>query len=255
MPHSINTRKTRIRNLDISYLSGGRGDPLLVIHGGGEGADAWMNNARELAKYYTVYIPNLPGFGESQAMEGDFDVAHFVSFIDDFADNLGLKRFHLVGHSIGAGIALRYALKSPQNVFRLVLISSVCLGREVAFWINILVSAGMAVLKAVSWMARLFFKPLLRQLLGIRLKLNLGLSMSDWRGQTTVLLDRLSGLMVPTLVVWGGKDPVVPARHAFAAAAAIPNCQVHIFKGCGHSVYREKLREFSQLLTDFLKPR
>jgi len=57
---------------------------------------------------------------------------------------------------------------------------------------------------------------------------------------------------VPTLVVWGGKDPIVPARQAYAAAELIPDCQVKIFEDSGHSVYRDKLAEFSQVLTKFL---
>ncbi len=81
---------------------------------------------------------------------------------------------------------------------------------------------------------------------------NLGRYISTFREQTTVLLNRLSEVMVPTLVVWGAKDPIIPARQAYRAAALIPDCRVKVFAGRGHSVYRDKLGEFSSLLTDFL---
>jgi 4,5:9,10-diseco-3-hydroxy-5,9,17-trioxoandrosta-1(10),2-diene-4-oate hydrolase len=57
---------------------------------------------------------------------------------------------------------------------------------------------------------------------------------------------------MPTLLVWGSKDNVVPAAHAYVAAELIPDCQLHVFKGCGHSVYKQRVEEFSELLTRFL---
>ncbi len=262
MSCGIHSKKIRVGKLDISYLAGGQGEPLVVIHGGGEGAIGWLKNAKELARHYSIYIPDLPGFGESQPINDSFDVGNFVNFIDDFSSNLGLKRFHLMGHSMGAGIALRYALRSPGKISRLVLISSLCLGKDIALWVRFLASPtfcksvgriGIGVLKAVSWLAKFFFTPFISPL--PKIKLDMGMSISTLHGQTTILISRLSELMMPTLVVWGGKDPIVPARHAYAAASVIPNCQVRIFEDCGHSVYRERLKEFCQLLTDFLKKR
>ena len=72
------------------------------------------------------------------------------------------------------------------------------------------------------------------------------------KGQTTVLVNRLSELLMPTLLVWGDKDPIVPVRHAYLAAERIPNCQVRIFQDSGHSVYRQRIREFSDVLVRFL---
>ena len=67
-----------------------------------------------------------------------------------------------------------------------------------------------------------------------------------------VLLNRLSEIVMPTLLIWGARDGIVPARHAYAAARVIPECKLHVFEGCGHSVYKQKVQEFSQLLVDFL---
>jgi pimeloyl-ACP methyl ester carboxylesterase len=72
------------------------------------------------------------------------------------------------------------------------------------------------------------------------------------KGQTTVLANQLSELLMPTLLVWGGKDTIVPVRHAILAAERIPNCQVRVFQHSGHSVYRHRIREFSDLMVRFL---
>ncbi|NIQ74834.1 MAG: alpha/beta fold hydrolase, partial [Phycisphaerae bacterium] len=85
----------------------------------------------ELSKYYTVYVPDLPGFGRSQPMDGDCHIPELVEFVDDFSDELGLEKFHLIGHSLGGGIALSYVLRFPHKIMKLVLVSSMFLGREV----------------------------------------------------------------------------------------------------------------------------
>jgi pimeloyl-ACP methyl ester carboxylesterase len=67
-----------------------------------------------------------------------------------------------------------------------------------------------------------------------------------------VLESRLAEVNVPTLVVWGAKDPVVPVRQAYAAARVIPDCQVKVFKNRGHNVHRDELKQFSSILKRFL---
>jgi pimeloyl-ACP methyl ester carboxylesterase len=166
-----------------------------------------------------------------------------------------------MGHSIGGGIALHYALRFPQKVKGLVLVSSWCLGIEAALWVRLLSrpafcrsigEASIAILKAVKWLARIFYAPFKFANPPTRLKMEMGKTMMTLKGQTTVLLNQLPELTVPTLLVWGAGDRIVPAIHAYAAAELIPNCQLHIFERCGHSVYKDRTRELSQLLTKFL---
>jgi pimeloyl-ACP methyl ester carboxylesterase len=233
----------------------------VIIHGGGDGARAWLKNAEELSKYYSVYIPDLPGFGHSQSANDRFHLPEYVAFIEDFSSTLGIERFHLMGHSIGGGIALHYALKFPQKIRGLVLVSSWCLGIEAALWVRLLShpalcrylgEAGIAVSKGVKWLARLFYAPFRFANPITRVKMDMGKTMITLRGQTTVLQDRLCELTMPTLVVWGDGDRIVPATHAYVAAELIPDCQLRIFEGCGHNVYKQRVEEFSQLLARFL---
>jgi pimeloyl-ACP methyl ester carboxylesterase len=76
--------------------------------------------------------------------------------------------------------------------------------------------------------------------------------MATLKEQTTVLVNQLSELTMPTLLVWGANDSIVPVNHAYAAARLIPDCQLRVFNGCGHPVYKQKAKEFSHLLTGFL---
>lgn len=255
----IRSKQTKVGELDIHYLTGGQGYPLVIIHGGGEGAKSWLQNLAELSRHYTVYVPDLPGFGCSQAMGDGSHISDFVEFVKDFSHELGLKRFHLMGHSIGGGIALHYALRFPHEIKSLVLVDSLCLGKEIALWIRFvsslgscLVQAALAVLKAVRWLIRIFFTrfEFVAPILPVRIIM--GMNMTSFRGQNTVLMNRLSELIMPTLLVWGGKDTIIPASHAYAASELIPRCHLHVFQDCGHSVYKQKVREFSQLLTGFL---
>jgi len=261
MVNKIHSKQTKVGKLDIHYLTGGQGDPLVVIHGGGAGARAWLQSLEEFSRYYTVYVPDLPGFGRSQPMADSFHISDFVEFLRGFSHDLELKRFHLIGHSIGGGIALHYALKFPHEVEKLVLVNSMFLGKEIALWIRFLSSpvfcqsvgeAALAILKAVGWLVSLFFTPFEFVSPLSRVRIDLGKSITTLRGQTTVLLNRLSELVMPTLLVWGAKDSIVPVSHAYAAAQLIPDCQLHIFECCGHSIHTQKIQEFSQLLVGFL---
>jgi len=261
MVNNIHSQQIKVGKLDIHYLTGGCGDPLVVIHGGGNGAEGWLQNVTELGEHYRIYVPDLPGFGHSQPTDGDHSMSEFVQFLEDFTHSLGLNRFHLVGHSIGGGIALHYALKFPYKIGKLVLVSSMCLGKEVALWIRVLSSfffwplgvAAVAILKAVKWLVNLVYAPFKFVNPLPQAKVNLGKSITTLEEQATALMDQLSELIMPTLLVWGAKDSIVPVSHAYAAARLIPDCQLHVFEGCGNSVYKQKVQEFSQLLTKFLR--
>ena len=169
MSGKIRSKTTKVGELDIRYFTGGEGDPLIIIHGGADGAKSWIQNAKELSHHHQVYIPDLPGFGRSQSSDEKFDLSELAGFVEEFSQSVGLKRFHLLGHSLGGGIVLHYALKFPHRLERLILVSSLCLGKEIAIWARFLSSsaflntvgeASLAIFKAVRWLIRSFHTPL-----------------------------------------------------------------------------------------------
>jgi len=258
---NLHPASIRVGHLDIHYLTGGEGEPLILIHGGGDSSRAWLQNAAELSRYYQVYLPDLPGFGRNKAIDEDFALSSYVTFVEDFSRSLGLGHFHLVGHSLGGGIALNYALKFPHRIRRLVLVSSLCLGREIAFWARIFSlpifyriakKTVVSIFRAIGWLVRKLNFPLGKVTPPSLFRMSIGKSIMTVRGQTTVLANQLSELLMPTLLIWGAKDNIVPVCHARLAAERIPDCQVRVFQNSGHSVYRHRIREFSSLLVRFL---
>lgn len=259
--NNIYSRKIKIDGLDVRYYTAGQGDPLVVIHGGGGDARTWLNNIEVLSENYSVYAPDLPGYGGSQPLDGNYYIPELSEFIDDFSAHLELDSFYLVGHSLGGGVALNYALESPHKIKKLVLVSSLCLGREIALWVRLLSipallrsigSLTLAVLKGIKWVLTTSLSPVEFVIPLSPASVYIGGSVTTLKEQTLVLANRLSEIIMPTLLVWGSKDPIVPVRHAYAAAQVIPDCQLKVFENRGHNVHRDELREFSHVLTGFL---
>jgi pimeloyl-ACP methyl ester carboxylesterase len=261
MMNDIYSRKIQVDGRDIHYFTAGQGDPLVVLHGGGGDARTWLNNIAALSENYTVYAPDLPGYGGSQPLDGNYYIPELAKFVGSFSENLELESFHLIGHSLGGGVALNYALESPHKIRKLVLVSSLCLGREIALWVRLLSipavcrslgSAVLAVLRGIKWLVKALLAPAEFVAPLSSASVNLGSSITTFKEQTLVLASRLSEIVMPTLVVWGAKDSIVPVRQAYAAAQLIPDCRLKVFKGRGHNVHRDEISEFSRLLTGFL---
>ncbi|MBN1692368.1 MAG: alpha/beta fold hydrolase [Dehalococcoidales bacterium] len=258
--NNIQSKMIIVNGLDVHYYTAGQGEPLVVIHGGGGDARTWRRNIGVLAEKYTVYAPDLPGYGGSQPLDGKYYVPELSDFVEKFTKSLGLEKFSLVGHSLGGGIALDYALKFPLKITKLVLISSLCLGREIAFWVRFFsLPAFVRSIGAVMNFGFKCVKLLLDHLNPAKYILPLtpagmavGVSISNFHQQTLVLEKQLPEVKMPTLLVWGSRDPVVPVKQAYRAAEVIPDCQVAVFRNSGHNVHREELKKFSSIVTDFL---
>jgi len=257
----ICSKHINVEGHDVRYYTGGEGDPLVVIHGGGGDARTWLGNIEELSSSYTVYAPDLPGFGDSQPLDGNYYIPELTHFLDGFSDNLGLERFHLVGHSLGGGVALNYALHSPHRIKKLVLVSSLCFGSEIALWVRLisvptllrfLGAVTLSVFKGIKWVVKKVLNHVEFVIPFSAASVNIGGSVSTFKKQTMVLADRFSEVLMPTLLVWGAKDGIVPVRQAYAAARIIPDCQLKVFEKRGHNVHRDEVTEFSHVVRGFL---
>jgi pimeloyl-ACP methyl ester carboxylesterase len=257
---NIETKTIKVDGREVLYYQAGQGEPLVVIHGGGGDARTWLSNMEVLAEKYTVFAPDLPGYGGSAPLDGKYYIPELTNFIKRFTERLGLEKFYLMGHSLGGGVALNMALNFPDKIKKLVLIDSLCLGSEIAFWVRlfslpaIIKSVGhvfMAIMSSIKWVAGLLNPA--RYILALSpAAMSVGGSISTFREQTLSLEKRLPEVKMPTLVVWGSRDPVVPVMQAYRAALAIPNCKVKVFEKRGHNVHRDELKEFSSLLSRFL---
>ncbi|MDP9427268.1 MAG: alpha/beta fold hydrolase [Actinomycetota bacterium] len=268
--------------MPIRYLAEGEGPPLILLHGVGENALDWDWVIPALARTHRVYAPDLPGSGGSARPRGDdYSPASFGRFLAAFQDALGVERAAVVGNSLGGLAGLRLALDDPDRVTALVLIAGAGLGRKVSLALRSLALPGYGGL-AVAWGKRppgavqrvlgraalLFGSPrrtpakwlkeqyklarlpgfLEGQLATVRAQVSL-------RGQREILLDRLSSLRVPTLVIWGERDRVLPLDQAREAISRIPDGSLELIPDCGHLPQVERPDHVAQTLVRFLSER
>lgn len=268
--HYIDVNGWRTRYVE----AGKRGPALILLHGLGASLESWYPNVDPLGENFRVFAPDIVYFGKSAKPERDPQHADFVEFTARFMDKLGIERAVLIGNSMGGAIAVRTAIEHPGRVAGLVLVNSAGFGRELAWWLRMrtlidLRPAGTP----PPWLARLglraiFHEPsrvsdeLLEILIRVeqdveslrtaRRVLNIGV---DWRGLKPEMLEQVRDaadkITVPTTIVWGKQDRVVPVRHAFEARRRIPQARLHLFESCGHTPQLEHPAPFNALVRDF----
>jgi pimeloyl-ACP methyl ester carboxylesterase len=184
----------------------------------------------------------------------------------------------VVGQSLGGGVAMQLAYQHPEVVERLVLVCSGGLGREVSWMLRALTLPGAELIMPVLFprflhdrgndVSRVLHERGIRaphvaemwrayaSLTGAENRgafLRTLRSVVDPGGQTVSALDRIylaGGL--PTLIIWGDEDPIIPIEHGHAAHAAIAGSRLEIMEGCGHFPHVEEPRRFVEVLEDFL---
>ena len=269
-------RRIDVDGLPTRYLTAGNdGPPLVLLHGVGDNALDWRWVAPALARSHRVYAPDLPGAGESAKPEdADYSPVFFERFVAAFLDALGIERAAVVGNSLGGLAALRLALSEPERVAALGLVASAGLGRRVNPALRSLSVPGYGRL-ATAWgktrpgaaqralgRAGLVFassRRVPREWLGeqyrlarlpgfLEAQLATVRAQVGLRGQREVLVNRLPDLRMPTLVVWGARDRVVPRSHARGAAARLRRGHLEIFPDCGHLPQVEQPERFASAL-------
>ncbi len=232
-----------IENIDLKigkrqahYLKAGSGPPVVLIHGGASDSNDWAETMTSLSDSYTLYAPDMLGYGLTERDKPGYYLSEFVDFISDFIQTAGLGStpFALVGHSLGGRICLEIALQHPEKVRRLVLIDSVGFAR-LARWGTFLGAAAYGIRKAMR-------KPQPYPRFLIRDGED-----KDWR-----CLDKLKTLKVPTLVIWSSRDPYYPLREAIQAKQLIPGVRFEVFPGYGHAPHAKNRDYFNKLLLSYL---
>lgn len=263
-----------VNGTEIRYLhAGNAGSPVVLLHGGGVDAAhlSWEPTLEALADDHRVFAPDLPGYGGSDAPDAEYSMVYFQEFLDAFLDRLDLDEPSLVGLSVGGGIALGYALRAPERVARLVLVDSYGLGSDPP--------RGTASLASpLAWSALRHNRALVRWGLGAivadRTTITDGMVAAAHRllgqphagrafrrfyrdevgpdGVSSDFRDRLGDLAVPTLLVHGADDDLIPVAWAQRARDRIPDARLAVFEDCGHWPPREKPEDFVRVVADFL---
>lgn len=113
------------KGVSIHYTEGGKGDPVMLVHGFGETSRMWRPLMPELAKHFTVIVPDLPGLSGSSALpSGNYDMKSVARHLHSLVHRLGFTRISLVGHDIGLMTVYAYAAQYPDEVKRLILMDA-----------------------------------------------------------------------------------------------------------------------------------
>ncbi|GAA2851311.1 acetoin dehydrogenase dihydrolipoyllysine-residue acetyltransferase subunit [Streptosporangium fragile] len=254
---------TEVGGRTIRYIRRGEtGDPVVLVHGFGGDLNNWLFTIPALAERHRVYALDLPGHGGSAKDVEPGGLDALAQTLLGFLAVNGIDRAHLVGHSMGGLVAMAAALRAPRHAASLTLIGSAGFGTEMdAAYIDGFVGAGnRRELKPV--LQRLFADPELvtRQLVDdvLRYKRLDGVDAAlrlladrlfPGGAQRHVLIGDVGGLGLPTLVVWGDRDQVIPPSHAGNAPAG---ARVSVLEGVGHSPHMERANDVNRLLEGFL---
>ncbi len=264
----------------LAFTDLGAGPAVLFVHGLISDRSTWQAEMTALASTHRVIAADLPGHGDSVGWPGDYSLGAHAAALRDLLDFLAVDRVTLVGHSLGGGIAMQFAYLFPDRVSGLVLVSSGGLGADLnpalraatlpgsewvlpllgASWVRHLGDTALGILSFIgrplisasttaawSGMAtfgdtvnRAAFLATSRSVIGIR-------------GQSVSALPRLKSLAHrPILVVWGGRDSLIPSTHAAALSHALPDSMIDIFPAAGHFPHLDEPEQFHRVLVAFL---
>jgi pimeloyl-ACP methyl ester carboxylesterase len=262
-----------------AFVCTGRGPALLLIHGIGDRHDTWRPLIAGLARDHTVIAPDLLGHGASDKPRADYSVGGFANAMRDLLTVLGIERATVVGHSLGGGVAMQMAYQYPERCERIVLVATGGVGREVHAALRLAAApnadlilpllglpgmgiVGRAVLRVLELLdtglgrdaddlSRVF--EALPDVASRRAFVRTLRAVVDWRGQHVTLLDRCYlARGMPTLLVWGTRDAIVPFAHARVAHTAMPGSRLEVFDGAGHYPHHADPARFTRVLRDFL---
>jgi pimeloyl-ACP methyl ester carboxylesterase len=274
-------RQITLHSHRVSYRTAGDGDSVvLLIHGITGSAAQWDQVVPLLAERYTVVAPDLLGHGQSDKPRGDYSLGAYAASVRDLLVALGHRRATVVGHSLGGGVAMQFSYEYPSFAERLVLVSSGGLGPEVHAILRAatlpgselvlpviahesLHGIGGAVAGALGRLGLRIGPDLVEMFRGYGSLADAGARMAfihtlravlDITGQRVSATDRLYlAELLPSLVIWGDRDPLIPVAHAHSAHEALPNNRLEIFGGAGHFPQLYDPVRFAYTLIDFVE--
>lgn len=272
--------ETRVVNgHERAYVIGGRGPAILLLHGLGCDSRTWRRVIGRLTRSFTVVAPDLLGHGRSAKPRADYSLGGYANGMRDLLAVLDIDRVTVVGHSFGGGVAMQVAYQFPSLTDRLCLVAPGGLGADVSPVMRALTLPGagtalavassapvLSAARVVGRLARAARLPgtadvlpaldVLERQADVRVRdafLHVLRSVVDRRGQIVSMQGRayLTANM-PTCVIWGADDTVIPVRHTEIVRSAMPGARVEVIPNAGHFPHEERPDAFVRLLRDFI---
>jgi len=245
-------------------------ETVVLVHGLGTAASSdWEKTITELKKQYYIITFDLPGFGKSSKGNKDYTPTKYAALIRNIISNYNRKSFHLVGHSMGGAIALRYISKYPEDVKTLTLIDAAGLLHRLAYT-KFLAPIGLEKLVGIKLLGSDKISNFVGTIMSkLERKLPIDALVSNAMIRDNVLngdpsaISALNLVMedfsdvpakvkVPTLIIWGDKDDVAPIRTGYMLHSMIANSEMRVISGAGHVPIKNNFHEYINYLKKHL---
>lgn len=251
-------KSVQIDDHQIAYSEGGKGEPIVLVHGFGASSDNWNRMAGRLTKKYHVIALDMPGWGQSTRIDStSYAYPQQVERLHQFLGALGLKRFHLIGHSMGGFISSAYAARYPEEVITLGLIAPHGVAEPQPGELALSVAAGdnWLVARNVAEFDRLLNKVFAKRpympksvlkvfaAYAIRGSAKSARIFAEMQNNDPTLEERLPLVQAPTLIIWGDQDRVLNVSGAEVFRQGIKTSELLVQPGIGHMPLIESARE------------
>lgn len=239
----------------VRVMRQGGGEPLLFLHGA-SGARRWLPFMEGLAQSHDVIVPEHPGFGASETPDWLDNVGDLAHFYLDLIDHLGLGKVHLVGTSLGGWIAAELATCNCAKLKSLTLVAPAGVSVAGVRWPDMFMWSPEELTQKLfhdPQLAKVMPQPATEDEVMLALKNRLTTAKLGWsqRMHNPHLRKWLHRVAVPTLIIWGDDDQVLPAAYGAAYRDLIPSSSLEMIAECGHLPHVEKAQEFVQKVVHF----
>jgi abhydrolase domain-containing protein 6 len=251
------------------YLDGGKGDVILFLHGYGDSKDGWAGLPPAFMKDHRVVLPDLPGFGENSRVPADaYGIADQAKRLDRFAEAIGIKKFDLVGESMGGAIAAYYAGEHPEKVKSLMIMGPFGVRSDTpsVSWqeyqkdnskiLTYNTEEGFHRVMGWAFDHPPEFPGVFVAFFVSEAKINYDFNKKVWddlgKGGLGILENRLAKISAPTLILWGKNDRIFHFSTGEKFKRGIRGSRLEILD-CGHMVYFDEPAATIRLYKNFLK--
>jgi pimeloyl-ACP methyl ester carboxylesterase len=278
------TKQVLVDGVNINcYYAGNGKETIVLLHGAGVDSAllSWAEVIPLLSPHYRVVAPDLPGYGASDRISGEYTLAFYTDIVKGIIDAIEASQVILTGLSLGGGICLNMALTYPELIKIIVPVDAWGLFAKLP-WHRLTYWYTRSKLNAniYSWTGK--YRYLIKlaieySLIGDKTKVTEDLITKTQRamlepgagkpfisfqkseitptGLKTDLFSRLEEIRIPTLLIHGSKDKAVPVKDAIKASKKIPDCELYIMEGCKHWPQKERPEEFAKAILTYLERR
>lgn len=248
--------QTTIGGRLVSWFEAGDGPALILLHGGGGTGKAWSAQLAHLSDRYRVIAPDLPGFGQSDWVPGVDTVDAMAPVLWQWVQTWGLKRLVVGGNSMGGRVALSFAAQGPDRVQALILLDSVGVRVPGVPIVNPLTLPPAEFMSGLVYDPNAYKQKTPYRTLEDARELNHGRkSFARYLASSPIAADpriNLSVLTMPSLLIWGKYDRIVPVDYGRALAKALPQAELLVIDACGHLPHIEEPDIVNRAIRDFL---